>query len=297
MTRAPKNPRPEHSVELLGDIHIPSMSTGRRDSYINDLGKRTMVDLGLAAHVQVGDMTTNGISSEDADVLGFLARIPDGVQIIKALGNHDLLLDVRTVDQAAAALGLPARNYYVDLGFVYLVIVYPGDNQASYNNGAVFSASCLSWLDTTLQTLTDKDVWVICHFPIYDTVLGDTATHWTSTDSGFYVATLAHTADSSDVLALLDSYPQVKLWASGHTHSSLDTPGLFTMVNTGSRQVACVNASSVTMPNKNTDPRPLHTMYVTWRDDSSIEIRPRNHNAGGYWDGVQMQRVTTLVPT
>jgi len=276
------------------------ISQQRQDDWIAGLSKRAIQSFGdPVANIQLGDMSNTALSSQDADVLALLSSIPGAAPTYKVLGNHDVYLDARSPEAAASALGLPSRNWVEDLGFAYLVGIYPGDNQADYNNGSIFSAACLDWLEATLESHADKDVWIVCHFPLYDTVLGDVDTHWRSIDSGFFVADLDAKTDSSGVLSMLADYPHVKAWLSAHTHSDLATPGLFTMVTVGSRQIAHVNVSSLVPPDKG-QANPLSsltTMYLTWRDDSSIEIRPRNFNGGGWWDTVGGYRVSILSPT
>ena len=203
--------------------------------------------------------------------------------------------DDGTPEQAAIDLGLPARNYTVDMGEVLLVGWFPGD---SYNdaNGAQASASALAWLDATLAAAT-KPCWIMCHFPLHDTVGGDVVAQWVSTAWGFYASSKVNSADSADILAILDSRPNAELWLSGHTHSNINTPGLFGLHNTGTREIACVNASAIASVDKAQSPwSEIRSAYVT-REEAGLEVRWRD-NGGGNWIGPADQpRVSLLTPT
>lgn len=291
------------TIHAVGDQHHASsggFSTTRKTLTTAGINK-PLFPQDVAAHVFLGDITQNGLTDEDTLWASFRDGLTSTAPKYAVAGNHDIQNDARTPAQAHAAWGMPAsQNYAVDLGYAKLCCVFPGDDYAAHNSGSFFSASSLAWLEAAIQSAGQKPVLVACHFPLYDTVAGtgaDSAVYYRSIDSGFYAATLARTTDSQDILDLLDAYPTVKGWLSGHTHSSVDAPGLLTMVNTGTRNIAHINSSAVVSVNKaGLQTSPINTMLVTYTEADQIEVRLRGHHAGGFWNTINGQRVTTMTP-
>lgn len=295
----PYQPDLTRTIHALGDQHHGGgLTASRRGLYEQGLAKPMARRDAVVAHLMLGDLSNTGSPGDDALFLAHRAAHYGETPVYAALGNHDIYNDVRSPEAAATALGLPARNYTIDLGFVVIVVVFPGDSFAAFNSGSHFSAGSFAWLDATLAGLADRDVWIACHFPLYDTVAGldaDALIYKRSVDSGYYVAVSGVNHDNSDaVLEMLEGHTCVKAWISGHTHSSLGAPDIFTTVNIGARQIPHVNVSSVVPNDKAISPlTQLNTMYLTHRPDG-IEIRPRLHSGGGSWNARNGERVTFL---
>lgn len=291
------------TLHAVGDMHhaqAGGFSANRKGHTTRGINK-PLFPQDVAAHVFVGDITQNGLAAEDDLWAAFRDGLTSGSPKYAVAGNHDIQDDVRTPAQAHAAWGLPAsQNYGVDLGFAKMCCVFPGDDYATHNSGSFFSASSLAWLEASIQSAGNQPVIVVCHFPLYDTVAGagaDAGVYYRSIDSGFYAATIARTADSQDVLDLLDAYPNVKAWVSGHTHSSVSAPGLLTMVNTGTRNIAHINTSAVVSVDRaGLQTSPINTMLLTYTEADQIEVRLRGHHAGGFWNTINGQRVTVMTP-
>ena len=103
------------------------------------------------------------------------ARIPRRAarEWVTALGNHDILHNDRTVADWGRAYGQRSQNFTVEIDFVRLVVIGPDRNEPGRRAGRLSSAT-LSFLERELAG-TDKDCWVVCHWPLLRTVMGNPA--------------------------------------------------------------------------------------------------------------------------
>ena len=85
------------------------------------------------------------------------------------------------------------------------------------------------------------------------------------------------------IRALLAARPNARLWPSGHTHSPLSAPGLIKRVRLApKRSIVAINGSALVGVGKRRDPRdPLCSLFLTQRV-GRIELRCRDHRAGGW---------------
>lgn len=234
----------------------------------------------VTAHVQVGDVVNNGLSSEDTTALAWLNALPGDWHVV--LGAHDIEGNIRTPAAWAAAYGLASQNYVVDLGFGRLIVIGPETATNTLTQGVI------DFLDASLDA-SDDPAFVACHYPLYDTVTGDVADNYSSTESAF------HAKPDATIRAVLADYPQAKAWLAGHTHSRITAPGFVKEESIGGRTVACVNASSPWYQGRSTAAKhtPIESVFFTYLEDR-VEIRYRNHGAG-VWTGPLGVKVTTVM--
>lgn len=277
-TRAWPIPPGDSTLHLIGDTHFGAIGDTRKAKLLADLGN---VLVGrVTAHLQVGDVTNNGLASEDTEALAWLNQLPGPWHV--AMGAHDIEGNIRTPAEWAAAYGLASQNHVVDLGFARLIVI----GADSANN--VMGAATLTWLDEQLDASTDPAL-IACHYPLYDTVGGDISDSYLSTENAYYAK------PDAELRTILADYPQAKAWLAGHTHSRLSNPGFVKAETVGGHVIASVNASSPWYQGRDTSLKhtPLQSVFVTYLGDR-IEVRFRDHG-GGTWvgrgDGVRIATV------
>jgi hypothetical protein len=225
------------------------------------------------------------VTAQDSAAKDFMNSLGGG-RWYTALGNHDIEADVRTVAAWAAVYGLLSKNYTADLGFVKLIFVGP-DSMAS--GFMTLSATTLTFLTDELAN-AGKHCFVICHAPLYNTVLGSTTgpnAVYSSTEGFFY------SYPDTEIRAILNAQPNAKAFISGHTHSTIDTPGFIKTESVGSRSIIAINCSATFYTGRTFQwYDPLITLFLT-HTGSNLEIRFRNHG-GGVWDTVGGSRVVTM---
>jgi 3',5'-cyclic AMP phosphodiesterase CpdA len=270
----------KRTVHCLGDLHVGGITPARMEAVARDIES-----LGPPAlHLQVGDATEGGRKHEDVLAREFLDALP--AQWAAALGNHDILHNNRTVAAWGRAYGQRSQNFSVELDFVRLVVIGPDRNEPGGRAGRL-SRATLSFLERELAD-ADGDCWVVCHWPLLRTVMGDPRLHFTSTMEAF------HAKPDPAIRELLARHRNAKVWLSGHTHSPLSAPGLIKRTRLApKRSIVAVNASALVGIGKRRDPRaPLCSLYLTHRP-GSLEVRCRDHRARA-WRGVRGRQVVEL---
>ena len=206
------NPDWKHTVHCIGDLHAGAITRARMEALSRDIER-----LGPPAlHLQVGDATEGGKEHEDGLAREFLDDLPG--QWVSALGNHDILHNDRTVADWASAYDQSSQNFTVELDFVRVIVIGPDRNEPGRRAGRL-SGATLSFLERELES-TETDCWVVCHWPLLRTVMGDPRLHFTSAMEAF------HAKPDAGIRKLLARHRNAKVWISGHTHSPLSAPGL-----------------------------------------------------------------------
>ena len=214
----------------------------------------------------------------------FLDDLP--AEWVTALGNHDILHNDRTVADWGRAYDQPSQNFTVELDFVRVIVVGPDLNEPGRRAGRL-SGATLSFLERELAG-TEKDCWVVCHWPLLRTVMGDPRLHFTSAMEAF------HAKPDASIRKLLARHRNAKVWLSGHTHSPLSAPGLIKRTRLApKRSIVAVNASALVGIGKRRDPRaPLCSLYLTHRP-GFLEVRCRDHRAGA-WRKLRGRQIVEL---
>jgi 3',5'-cyclic AMP phosphodiesterase CpdA len=270
----------KRTVHCIGDLHAGAITRARLEAVSRDVEL-----LGPPArHVQVGDATEGGRDHEDRLAREFLDGLP--APWVTALGNHDILHNDRTVADWGRAYGQRSQNFTLDLDFVRLVVIGPDRNEPGRRAGRL-SRTTLSFLERELAG-TDRDCWVVCHWPLLRTVMGDPRLHFTSAMEAF------HAKPDADIRELLAHHRNAKVWLSGHTHSPLSAPGLIKRTRLApKRSILAVNASALVGIGKRRDARaPLCSLYLT-HTPGRLELRSRDHRAGA-WRSLRGRRVVEL---
>jgi 3',5'-cyclic AMP phosphodiesterase CpdA len=272
----------ERTVHCLGDLHAGAISRARVDTATRDI----QLLAPPALHLQVGDATEAGKEHEDKLARTFFDDLP--AQWVTALGNHDILHNDRTVADWARAYEQRSQNFTVELDFVRVIVIGPNRSEPGQRAGRL-SSGTLSFLERELAD-TGQDCWVVCHWPLLRTVMGDPRLHFTSAMEAF------HAKPDAEIRALLARHRNARLWLSGHTHSPLSAPGLIKRTRLAPRRsIVAINASALVGIGKRRDPRaPLCSLYLT-QQHGCIEVRGRDHRAGA-WRNVGGRRVVEIQP-
>jgi hypothetical protein len=220
----------------------------------------------IPVHMAMGDITQNGTDTEDATALAWLDQLPGEWHPV--LGAHDVWNNARTPADWAAAYGVASKNYVLELDFARLVVVGPD------NASTTLTQATIDFLDASLGG-TSADCLVVAHAPLFDTVKGNPATHYSTADPNW------GTKPDATVRAVLADHPNAKAWIAGHTHSSLDTEGFVHTETLGGRPFVSVNCSSPYYQNRtgeNMRHTPIQSVFLTVLDDA-LEVRFRDHGA------------------
>lgn len=271
-------PPNDSTIQLIGDTHFGGWPAARYTKMMDDMGHALVGR--VTAHVQVGDVTNNGLEAEDDLAIAWLDQLPGPWHVV--IGAHDVEGNIRTGAEWAAAYGLESQNYVQDFGFARMIVIgAPTDTN-------VMPQATLDFLDESLNASSDPAM-IACHFPLYDTVTGDVGDNYSSLESAF------HCKPDTDIRTILADYPQAKAWLAGHTHSRITAPGFVKDEDIGGRTLVSVNASSPWYQGRSTAAKhtPIESVFVTYLDDR-IEVRYRNHGAG-VWTGPEGVRVTTVM--
>jgi 3',5'-cyclic AMP phosphodiesterase CpdA len=268
------------TVHCIGDLHAGAITLTRLSAVSRDVARLKIP----ALHLQIGDATESGRAAEDELALEFLNRMPG--RWVAAVGNHDVLHNDRTVADWAAAYRQRSQNIARDLGFARLIVVGPDSTEPGRRAGRL-SDDTLSFLDRELRR-AGKDCWIACHWPLFHTVMGDPARHFTSTMDAFYAKPRGR------IRELLLEHENAKLWLSGHTHSPLSAPGLIRRARLGpKRSIVAINTSALVGIGRSRNPRaPLCSLFLTHRRER-IEVRCRDHRRGE-WRNIRGRRVVEV---
>ena len=268
-------------IHGIGDLHAGGVERKRVSALLDDAKKLKKP----ALHLQIGDATQSGLPEEDVLAKRWLGRLPARHHTI--LGNHDVMDDKRTPGQWAQAYGYASPNHVIDeLPFVRIICVAPDRDGKGVQSG-ILSDATLGWMTTQLES-AGRDCWIACHWPLKNTVMGRTETHYTSDMGSFYAK------PDDKIRALLASHPNAKAWLSGHTHSPISAPGLVTRAPLApKRSILAVNLSAIVFTgNKRHTQDPVRSVYLTHLP-GAIEVRFRDH-LKRQWMAVGGKRVITV---
>lgn len=289
------SPDPRHSMHLIGDLQMGGLREW--DTGMRHFRKKIIRDQFLRmeatspdylGHFIVGDMAHHGRTEEDRDAQSLLFPLKKRMPVI---GNHDWWDNQRDAIEWAWSWGMASQNYVVDYPDYRAIIVGP-PGMAFNTDGSMASAvvkldaAGLSFLDASLAATTNPCI-VFCHAPLVGT-----ATAVTFGESA---------QPAASINTILNSHPNALAWVSGHIHTDIRTPGIFTTKNLGSRSIVAVNVTGLanTIPfegwsTKNNWDR-MHTQILTIIDEKTVQLRYLSMT--GAWDAPGTQRVLTATAT
>ena len=275
-------PQPDRTFHLVGDVQgIPYLSAkqSRAEVVLADVARLPDVE----HRVQVGDFVSSHADTAFPPTIEFMDKLGGGTWYA-TVGNHDAPIAelepelARSADAAAVLMGMPGKNWVVDLGYAVLIGFYI----RAWGRLAE-EAPDFGWLADTLDEHEGRTCMVVAHPPIRGTITHNAAEMLT--------------ADDATLRSIIEYMPQLKVWLCGHTHSPLIKP-VVQNVRVGSRLIAQVNGSALL----NTAPAtaldrwdPLRTLYVTVLDDR-IEVRFRDHGAHAWIGGSVESRAVQVLP-
>jgi hypothetical protein len=284
------------TVHIPGDVHHTFTDTPpsfehdgiwafRAEKMMLDLLHGSLMGAPLAT-VQVGDMVEGaGDAQSELDrAYAWIRRLPWPWAV--AIGNHDLQLGdtaawVAWWGDKISFAGMTSPNYAIDLGIVRVVF---GDYRTT--------SADLSAMAALLAADTSKPTIVCEHKPLAGT-LGTTSPRH-GPEAGASGASLP--GNEPGLRALLDDAPNARVLINGHTHNNLDTPGLVTTVNTGSRVVGHINCGApyflgLTNPDGTYATRgafgdQVFSLFLEMLDDAGHEwaVHARDHGSGRWTD-------------
>ena len=269
------------TIHCIGDLHAGGIKRPRVQAMLDDVKELPTP----ALHLQVGDSTENGLPEEDVLAKRWLGRLPARHRTL--MGNHDVMHNKRSAKQWAAVHGYESQSYVIDFPTLRIVVVGPDRDHPAERSGTL-SARTLKWMEARMAAERDKTIWVACHWPLKDTVLGDPGRVYTSAMRSFYAK------PDDGIRALLARHPNAKAWISGHTHSPIDAPGLLTRAKLPrGRKIVTVNCSAIVGVGKKRDATdPIRSLYLT-HFPGRMEVRFRDHGERK-WKHVGGRQVTHI---
>ena len=167
-----------------------------------------------------------------------------------------------------------------------VIVIGPNRSEPGQRAGRLSSAT-LSFLERGLAG-TEQDCWVVCHWPLLRTVMGDPRRHFTSAMEAF------HAKPDAEIRALLARHRNARLWLSGHTHSPLSAPGLIKRTRLAPRRwIVAINASAWSGSASGATRAHRSARFTSRQQPACIEVRCRDHRAGA-WRNVRGRRVVEI---
>ena len=269
------------TIHCIGDLHAGGVKRPRVQAMLDDVKALPKP----ALHLQVGDSTENGLPEEDVLAKRWLGRLP--ARHYTLMGNHDVMHNKRTAKQWAAVHDYSSQSYVIDFPTLRIVVVGPDRDHPAERSGTL-SERTLKWMEARIRNKPDKTIWVACHWPLKDTVLGDPGRLYTSAMQSFYAK------PDDRIRALLANHPNARAWISGHTHSPIDAPGLLTRATLPrGRKIVTVNCSGIVGVGKKREATdPIRSLYLT-HFPGRMEVRFRDHGERK-WKHVGGRQVTHI---
>jgi 3',5'-cyclic AMP phosphodiesterase CpdA len=283
MSREWPLPASENTLWIPGDVHFAHVDTSARPGFskvLQDLASATVPD--VLAIVQCGDIVNLAADAEDDQATAWLesaAAALGGAPYYTIMGNHDVYGvggggSGRSAAAWCAHWGYASQRYTVDFGDFFGIMFAP-DGELN-----TLTQANLDWLDDTLAD-AGKPCLIFCHWPLYDTVVGDTGVYWSSTETSFFLRGPNGSTDA-EIRAVLNARSQAKAWICGHTHSPLAQPGFVLAENVGSRTIAHINTSALYYQGRTLQWNdPWQSEFLTVYEDR-LELRFRDHGAGAW---------------
>lgn len=280
------------NLHLISDPHCQPDVTARTRLNKVLADSRRMSGLStIDARMVLGDLMGSP-EQINADIWHeWSAGLSEAAQVLGVVGNHDIY-DPRgpgirdqtwLPSQAAQILGLPAANYITELGDIRIIVLAPTDDQYDVRWPLTLGPAELQFLDASLSSTTRPCV-IAFHAPLSRTVGGlETLVGFSSWEDWVKVNSNPSGGDN-ELREILSSHANAMAFLSGHTHSPLESPGLISMVEFGSRNMVHINASGLWYTGRNNPMYaahdPLCGLLFSILDEHTIEVRFRDHGNG-----------------
>lgn len=223
---AARDPRPSFSIGAIADAQFgqepdapPRLYHTTPDKLaaaVSDLNRQKLTFV-----VHLGDFIDKDWQSYDA-LLPIARKLRHPWHFV--LGNHEFSIDDAHKRQVPAKLGMPARYYAFDThGWRFIVTDGTGLSSFAWPEGSAELAHSMAvhaarypdkplwdggideaqmqWIETQLAEADQRGlkVMLFCHFPLYPE---NPHNLWNATE----------------VMAMLERHPSVKIWLDGHNH-------------------------------------------------------------------------------
>lgn len=272
MSRPWPVPNRTNTLHLMGDTQSPTRV--RQEIVTRDMQESTTIP-DVDHRIVVGDFV-NGFGSPASfpEMIEFVGGLGTG-QWWSAVGNHDY--DVNTndpsPDDAAANMGMPGKNYVVDLGYAVAMVFFVPAVAESDD-----IAPDTTWLRAQLDTYADRVCLIVAHPPLF---IGHVITA---------EAPVAATAVVDALSSFFTANPTARVaWCCGHTHTAIERPGLMSVEVIAGHVMPQLNGSALiyTIPDDVLGGRVFDRLCTTWLTvtDTGLEVRFRDHAARQWVSG------------
>lgn len=233
-----------YRIVVASDVHYPSKFNAKKKPLerartiyhkykaVEDINSWQDVDL----VVFTGDMIARvGSDKAYAEASEFTHRVEKPKAFVA--GNHEYFYSTKLTKKNKVKTAKPAERikelkrfkkyfatpelYYTKQVDNYLLVFLSPDNPEA-KDPTEMSAQELAWLKQTLESNRDKPTIAFFHGPLVGTLKSYTP----KVNGPRYIA---QPADKLD--AIIKANPQLKLWVSGHTHTSPTNPSFKNKVN------------------------------------------------------------------
>ncbi|WP_041957964.1 metallophosphoesterase family protein [Sulfurospirillum arsenophilum] len=217
-------------IVILGDPHLPGKNPQMKEHVLEQINQWNDVNMVVA----MGDLCSRtGTEEEYAYVKAYFSKLTKPLYVIT--GNHDFIYAdelgsneklqhaPREIQEAKlkrfqTTFNLPNLYYSIEKEN-YLLLFLSADNPSHL---AELSKEQLTWIEHELQKHPKMPTIVFFHAPLDNTL--ETYNRWVNTPN--FVA-----QPKEKIQKLIQSNPQLFLWISGHTHTSVKEPSFASTIN------------------------------------------------------------------
>lgn len=221
---------PLSHIVVLGDPHLPGKNVPMKEHVIEQINQWNDVDMVVA----VGDICSKSGTQEEYDfVKNYFSKLTKPLHVIT--GNHDFIytdeldsngkfqhapheMQAEKLKRFQSTFGL-SRLYDSIEKPPYLLIFLSADDPRYLTK---LSDEQFSWFANELKNHPKTPTIVFFHAPLDHTL--ENYNHWSNTPN--FVA-----QPKDKIQTLLHDNPQLFLWVSGHTHTSVKEPSFASTIN------------------------------------------------------------------
>lgn len=227
----------QFQVGILGDLHLHPEQTKLFDGAVEHFRSVFVngeVPLDGARLLQLGDLGSGKVASGSRSCFELANKYLSGFEVPKALitGNHDLEGEEFDTDEENLAAWREVfqqpHSWTAQLGPLLVIgLSTTRYRENAYSHHEVYiSEEQREWLEDVLQQHPNMPVAIASHAPpigcglkVLEEIHVKNRCAW-----------LNHSDDPSWFIRLVNKYPQIKLWFSGHFHLSHNYPDSISLV-------------------------------------------------------------------